>query len=86
MSIAPAWTQCLAYLVTRLRQVWPDVVLYFRSNCGFGSPVMCDLCERLRVCYTFGLSANSIFQRESERLLAEAVAAYIWAAGLRRRL
>jgi hypothetical protein len=66
----------LAYLVARLRRVWPDVVLHFRGDCGFGVPAMYDVCERLRVLYTFGLSANAVLQRETEYLLAEAVAAY----------
>jgi hypothetical protein len=66
----------LAYLVTRLRQVWPDVALHFRGDCGFGVPGMYDVCERLRVWYTFGLSANAVLQREAEGLLVEAVAAY----------
>jgi hypothetical protein len=66
----------LAYLVTRLRQAWPDVALHFRGDCGFGVPAMYDVCERLRVSYTFGLSANAVLQRETEGLLAEAVTAY----------
>jgi hypothetical protein len=66
----------LAYLVTRLRQVWPDVVLHFRGDCAFGVPAMYDACERLRVSYTFGLSANAVLQHETVGLLAEAVAAY----------
>jgi hypothetical protein len=66
----------LAYLVNRLRQVWPDVVLHFRGDCGFGVPAMYDVCEGLRVSYTFALSANAVLQRETERLLAEAVAGY----------
>src|SRR6516164_8860567 len=66
----------LAYLVTRLRQAWPDVVLHFRGDCGFGVPAMYDVCERFRVSYTFGLSANAVLQRQTEGLLAEAVAAY----------
>jgi hypothetical protein len=66
----------LAYLVTRLRQVWPDVALHFRGDCGFGVPGMYDVCERLRVGYTFGLSTNAVLQRETEGLLAEAVACY----------
>jgi hypothetical protein len=40
-----------------------DVVLHFRSDCGFGVPAMYDACERLRVWYTFGLSANAVLQR-----------------------
>src|SRR5262249_19737414 len=35
----------LAYLVTRLRQVWPDVALHVRGDCGFGVPAMYDVCE-----------------------------------------
>jgi hypothetical protein len=66
----------LAYLVTRLRQVWPDVALHFRGDCGFGVPDMYDVCERFRVSYTFGLSTNTVLKRETEGLLAEAVAAY----------
>jgi hypothetical protein len=66
----------LAYLVARLRRTWPDVALHFRGDCGFGVPAMYDVCERLRVSYTFGLSANVVLQRETEGLLAEAVAAY----------
>jgi hypothetical protein len=66
----------LAYLVNRLRQAWPDVSLHFRGDCGFGVPAMYDVCERFRVSYTFGLSANAVLQRETEGLLAEAVAAY----------
>jgi hypothetical protein len=66
----------VAYLVTRLRQVWPDVVLHFRGDCAFGVPDMYEVCERLRVAYTFGLTANAVLQRETEALLAEAVAGY----------
>jgi hypothetical protein len=66
----------LAYLVTRLRRVWPDVVLHVRGDCGFGVPAMYEVCERLRISYTFGLSANAVLQRDTEGLLAEAVAAY----------
>jgi hypothetical protein len=66
----------LAYLVTRLRRAWPDVALQFRGDCGFGVPGMYEVCERLRVSYTFGLSSNAVLQRETEGLLAEAVSAY----------
>ena len=37
---------------------------------------MYEVCEGLRVSYTFGLSANAVLQRETEGLLAEAVAGY----------
>jgi hypothetical protein len=66
----------LAYLVIRLRRVWPDVALHFRGDGGFGVPAMYAVCEGLRVWYTFGLSTNAVLQRETEGLLAEAVAGY----------
>jgi hypothetical protein len=66
----------LAYLVTRLRQIWPDVVLHFRGDGGFGVPGMYAVCEALRVEYTFGLSTNAVLQRATEGLLAEAVVGY----------
>src|SRR5262249_3821006 len=66
----------LAYLVTRLRRTWPDVALHFRGDCGFAVPDMYDVCERLGVSYTLGLTPNAALQREAEGLLAEAVAAY----------
>jgi hypothetical protein len=66
----------LGYLVARLRRAWPDVALHSRGDCGFGVPAMYEVCEGLRVSYTFGLSANAVLQRETEGLLAEAVAAY----------
>jgi Transposase DDE domain group 1 len=63
----------LEYLVTRLRAVWPDVRILVRGDAGFGKPVMFDVCERLGIEYTFGLSANPVLQRRSEELLAAAV-------------
>jgi Transposase DDE domain group 1 len=66
----------LEYLVRRLRQVWPDVVIVVRGDSAFGIPRMMERCERLGVLYTFGLSANAVLQRHTEELLAQAVAAY----------
>jgi len=66
----------LAYLVRRLRQVWPDVLIAVRGDCGFGIPAMYTICEELRVEYTFGLSGNAVLQRRTEALLAQAVAAF----------
>lgn len=63
----------LEYLVTRLRSVWPNVRIRVRGDCGFGVPVMHELCDRLDIIYTFGQSANAVLQRETEALLAEAV-------------
>lgn len=66
----------LEYLVTRLRQKWPDVDIEVRADSGFGVPHMYAVCERLRVWYTFGIGMNSRLKQESEALLAEAVERY----------
>jgi hypothetical protein len=60
----------LEYLIVRLRQVWPDVEIHVRADSGFGVPKMYDVCERLRVDYTFGLKMNPVLQRNSEPLMA----------------
>ena len=73
---ATAWLGAdddLEYLVKRLRVAWPAVRILVRGDAGFGKPVMLEVCERLGVEYTFGLSANAVLQRQSEDLLAEAV-------------
>src|SRR5215470_1821076 len=52
------------------------MALHFRGDCAFVVPAMYEVCEGLRVSYTFGLSANAVLQRQTEGLLAEAVSAY----------
>jgi hypothetical protein len=66
----------LEYLVGRLRRAWPDVVIEVRGDSAFGIPRMYEVCERLGLLYTFGLTANPVLQRQTEALLAQAVAAY----------
>jgi len=66
----------LEYLVTRLRQAWPDVELFIRGDAGFGVPWMYAVCERLGLFYTFGLSTNNVLKAQSEALLAQAVAQF----------
>jgi hypothetical protein len=64
----------LAYLVGRLRAAWPGVQIEVRGDAGFGVPWMYEVCERLGLTYTFGLSGNRVLQARSEGLLARAVA------------
>jgi hypothetical protein len=61
------------YLVRRLRQVWPHVVIRIRGDAGCGVPWMYNVGDRLSIDYTYGLSANPVLQRQTEDLLAEAV-------------
>lgn len=66
----------LTYLVGRLREKWPDVVIELRADSGMAMPAMYDVCEHLRVQYTFGLRLNPVLKRQSDALLAEAVERY----------
>jgi Transposase DDE domain group 1 len=66
----------LEYLVQRLRAVWPAVPIEVRGDAGFGMPWMYDVCERLGLTYTFGLSSNTVLKACSADLLAQAVANY----------
>jgi hypothetical protein len=52
------------------------VVIAVRGDAAFGIPRMYEVCERLGLWYTFGLTANAVLQRQTEALLAEAVTAY----------
>jgi hypothetical protein len=63
----------LEYLVRRVRAAWPNVRIHVRGDGGFGNPTMYEVCGRLEITYTFGLSTNAVLQRASEELLAEAV-------------
>jgi hypothetical protein len=66
----------LEYLVGRLRAVWPDVQIEIRADAGFGVPSMFDVCERLRLYYTFGERLNPVLKTRSEARLAEALQRY----------
>lgn len=75
----------LEFLITKSRERWPDVDIEVRADSGFGVPAMYDVCERLGVWYTFGFSMNPRVKRETEGLLAQAVAQYEQ-AGEKQRL
>ncbi len=66
----------LEHLVHCVRQRWPDVVLGVRGDSAFGTPRLYEVCERLRLLYTFGLAANAVLQRQVETLLQQAVTDY----------
>lgn len=66
----------LRYLVGRLREVWPDVLIHLRGDAAYGLPMMYDVCQELRVNYTFGLGMNKVLKQLSDDLLAEAQSLY----------
>src|SRR5439155_13475931 len=66
----------LEYVTTRIRAAWPDVAISVRADAAYGIPMMYEVCERLRLCYTFGLTANSTLNAQTQGLLERAVAAW----------
>lgn len=66
----------LEYLVKRLRQVWPGIRILVRGDAGCGVPWMYDVCDRLSIEFTFGLSTNNVLKRLSESLLQQALDAF----------
>lgn len=75
----------LRFVVTRIRERWPDVESVVRGDSGYGVPSMFHVCEELRLTYSFGLGMNARLQRESAELLAQAVQQYA-ATGQKQRL
>jgi hypothetical protein len=63
----------LRFLVKGIRQRWPDVQIIIRGDSAFGIPLVMDVCEELGLTYTFGMGSNSLWQRESADLMAQAV-------------
>jgi Transposase DDE domain group 1 len=66
----------LRYLMGRLRAVWPDVQVHVRGDSGLGVPRMYDVCQELRLTYTFGIGMNSRLRALSDDLLDQAVDRY----------
>jgi len=66
----------LKLLVTRLRQVWPDVRILFRGDSGFCRPRLMNWCERNAVDYVVGLAKNSRLHKLSEGWYEAAAAAF----------
>ncbi len=63
----------LRYLTQRLRAVWPDVHIHVRGDSGLGVPLMYDVCQELRLSYTFGIGMNSRLRDLSDDLFKQAV-------------
>lgn len=56
----------LKLLVTRLRQVWPQVRIVFRGDSGFCRQRILNYCERAGVHYIVGLARNARLQAITE--------------------
>jgi hypothetical protein len=66
----------LRYLMGRLRAVWPDVRIHVRGDSGLGVPKMYDVCQELRLTYTFGIGMNPRLRALSDGLLKQALEGY----------
>jgi Transposase DDE domain group 1 len=66
----------LRYLMGKLRSVWPDVQIHVRGDAGLGVPKLYDVCQELRLTYTFGITMNSRLRALSEDLQKQAVEEY----------
>lgn len=63
----------LEFLVTRVREKWPQVRIEVRADSGFAVPGFYEVCERLDLKYVIGLGMNARLKARSETLLTEAV-------------
>jgi len=63
----------LEYLVTRLREVWPDVRIALRADSGFAVPAMYSTCEQLEIDYTIGIGMNPTLKKVSDSLLEQSL-------------
>ncbi len=66
----------LRYLMGRLRAVWPDVHIHIRGDSGLGVPLMYNVCQELRLSYTFGIGVNPRLRELSKDLEKQALDAY----------
>src|SRR5215218_7564274 len=63
----------LRYPMGRLRAVWPDVRVHVRGDSGLGVPRMYDVCQELRLTYTFGIGMNPRLRALSDDPLKQAL-------------
>ena len=62
----------LKLLVTRLRDVWPDVKITFRADSGFCRWRLMRWCDRHGVDYIIGLAKNAVLKRLARRSMVTA--------------
>ena len=58
-------------IVTRLRRVWPDVVIRVRGDTGLAVPRLYDYCEDAGLTYALGVAGNPVLHRATATALAD---------------
>ncbi len=76
----------LKLLVTRFRQVWPNVKIIFRADSGFCRWRMLRWCDRHGVDYIIGLAKNNRLKRLARRSMVQARWQHRRSGGLKQRL
>lgn len=70
--------QMLQTIVDRLRQHWPDVVIFVRGDNGVAGPDMYEYCESQGLFYTFGYASNEALKRRVREEELEENARFLW--------
>ena len=66
-------------IVERMRQHWPDIMIFVRGDAGVASPEMYDFCEAEGIFYAFGYGTNEVLKRRvSELELVENTKLFWW--------
>lgn len=66
----------LKLLVTRFRQVWPEVKIIFRGDSGFCRWRLMRWCDRRQVGYILGLAKNSVLLKQAQEWIEQAQKQY----------
>jgi hypothetical protein len=59
----------LREIVVQLRQVWPDVPIFVRGDCGIALPEVYEYCESENLQFALGYASNEVLQRRTQLLL-----------------
>lgn len=68
----------LKLVVDRLRQHWPDVMIFVRGDSGLAEPEMYEYCEAEGLLYAFGYAKNEVLKRRVREAELEEHARLLW--------
>jgi len=70
--------QMIQRIVQRMRQHWPDIIIFVRGDAGVAGPEMYEYCEAQGILYAFGFSTNSVLKRRVSELELEDNTRLLW--------
>lgn len=65
-------------IVERIRQHWPEIMIFVRGDAGVADPEMYEYCESQGILYAFGYSTNSVLKHRVSALELEENAKLLW--------